>query len=58
MPWYWSDDLAPVLVSLEAIDGDTADRLVTSPAAYRRPESNIEDAALGLLDDGEIPLAA
>jgi hypothetical protein len=58
MPWYWSDDVARVLLADGRIDPDTAARLTTTPVAIRRPETDVQSAALGLQDDGEIPLAA
>jgi hypothetical protein len=58
MPWYWSDDVARVLLADGRIDPDTASRLITVPVAIRRPEPDVRSAAQGLQDDGEIPLAA
>ena len=58
MPWYWTDDLAQVLVSDGMISQVTASELTISPVAYRRDETTIEAAAKALLDDNEIPLAA
>jgi hypothetical protein len=58
MPWYWSDDVARVLLADGRIDPDTAARLISAPVAIRRSETDVQSAALGLQDDGEIPLAA
>lgn len=58
MPWYWTDDLARVLVTDGNINEKTALVLAAQPVAIRREESTIEAAAIGLLDDDEIPLAA
>ena len=58
MPWYWSDDVARVLLADGRINSDTAASLITTPVAIRRPEADVESAAHGLQDDGEIPLAA
>ena len=58
MPWYWSDDLVRTLVSKGALESETAALSFAQPVAFRRDESTIEEAAEGLLDDGEIPLAA
>lgn len=58
MPWYWTDEVAPILVSNGAIDHSTAQGLIATPVAYRSEHDTIEAAAAELLDDGEIPLAA
>jgi hypothetical protein len=59
MPWYWSDDLARVLLAAGKIEPRLADRLVRTPVGIRRPELDVETAALALQDDdNEIPLAA
>jgi len=58
MPWYWTDDLAQVLVSDGMISQVTASELTVAPVAYRRDETTIEAAAKALLDDDEFPLAA
>lgn len=58
MPWYWTDDVAPVLVANGRINADTAATLIAMPVAHRSEHLTIEDAARDLLDDGEIPLAA
>ncbi len=58
MPWYWSDDVARFLLAGGRIDPGPAEQLIRTPVAMRRPEADLESAALGLQDDGEIPLAA
>lgn len=58
MPWYWTDDVAPVLVADGSITDDIAAVLIAMPVAYRSERDTVEDAARELLDDGEIPLAA
>jgi hypothetical protein len=58
MPWYWSDDVARVLLAAGRLDPDLADQLARMPVAMRRPEADLETAALALQDDNEIPLAA
>lgn len=58
MPWYWSDDVVRMLTAEGRIQPDLAASWVSQPVAFRRDEATIEDAAAGLLDDGEIPLAA
>lgn len=57
MPWYWSDEIAPVLVADGSIDADAAADLVAVPVAHRSEHETIEDAARELMDDGEIPLS-
>ena len=58
MPWYWTDDLARALIEAGRLTVDAAGSLMSVPTAIRREESSIEAAALALLDDDEIPLAA
>jgi hypothetical protein len=58
MPWYWTDEVAPLLVADGAIDPDAAAGLIALPVAYRSEHDTIEDAARDLLEDDEIPLAA
>ena len=58
MPWYWSDEVAPLLVANGSIGDDVAANLVAIPVAHRSEQDSIEEAAKELLDDGEIPLAA
>jgi len=58
MPWYWTDEVAPVLVANGSIDERDAAEMIAIPVAYRSEHESIEDAAKELMDDGEIPLAA
>ena len=58
MPWYWTDEVAPVLVANGSIDAEIASSLVALPVAHRSEHDNVEDAAKELMEDGEIPLAA
>lgn len=58
MPWYWTDDVARLLVSKGSIDESTAASLIAIPVAHRSEHDSVEDAAQDLMDDGEIPLAA
>jgi hypothetical protein len=58
MPWYWSDDIARVLVVSGKIDKSAAAPLISAPVAFRSEASTIEAAIDTLLDDDEIPLAA
>ena len=48
MPWYWSDDVARFLLAAGKIDLGTADQLVRAPVAVRRPEPDLETAALAM----------
>lgn len=58
MPWYWSDDVAAVLVAQGQLDAESAAGVIVMPVGYRSERATIEEAARDLLDDGEIPLAA
>jgi len=58
MPWYWTDEVARVLVANGTIDAEVAANLVSVPVAHRSEQENIDDAAKELMDDGEIPLLA
>lgn len=56
MPWYWTDEVAPVLVASGSIDSTTAAELSCLPVAYRSEKTTLEEAARELMEDGEIPL--
>ncbi|HZD23149.1 MAG TPA: hypothetical protein VE569_07065 [Acidimicrobiia bacterium] len=58
MPWYWTDEVAPVLVANGVIEEAVAAELIALPVAHHSAHETIEDAAKELVDDGEIPLAA
>jgi hypothetical protein len=58
MPWYWTDDLARMLLTAGRISEDEAARLIAQPVAIRRSEAHLEEAAEACAEDGEIPLAA
>lgn len=58
MPWYWTDEVAPVLVADGSIDAEVAATLTALPVAHRSEQDSVEEAAKELMDDGEIPLAA
>lgn len=58
MPWYWTDEVAPVLVAKGSIDEDAAASMISLPVAHRSERDTVEDAAQELMDEGEIPLAA
>jgi hypothetical protein len=58
MPWYWTDEVAPVLVANGSITDEVAAGLIAIPVAHRSEHDKVEDAVRDLLDDGEIPLAA
>jgi hypothetical protein len=57
MPWYWTDEVAPVLVANGSIDADIAVSMASTPVAHRSERETIEEAAQELMDDGEIPLS-
>jgi hypothetical protein len=58
MPWYWTDEVAPVLMAKGCIDEDAAATMISLPVAHRSQHDNVDDAAQELMDEGEIPLAA
>lgn len=58
MPWYWTDDLARNLRELGSVPEEVASRFEAMPVAIRREEPTIEAAALAIIEDDEIPLAA
>ena len=58
MPWYWTDEVAPLLVAKGSIGSDEAASLLARPIAFRSERATAEEAAQELVDDGEIPLAA
>jgi hypothetical protein len=58
MPWYWTDEVAPVLIAKGSIDEDAAAQLIALPVALRSDRDKVDDAAQELMDEGEIPLAA
>lgn len=58
MPWYWTDEVASVLVAAGSIDAEVAADLISLPVAHRSEHDTVEEAAKALMDDGEIPLAA
>jgi hypothetical protein len=58
MPWYWTDEVAPVLIADGSIDTEVAARLTLLPVAHRSEHDTVEEAAKELMEDGEIPLAA
>lgn len=58
MPWYWTDEVAPVLVANGTIDEPVAAVLIALPVAHRSEHESLEDAVKELMDEGEIPLAA
>lgn len=58
VPWYWTDDIARALIEAGRMTVDAAGPLMSVPSAIRREEPTIDAAALAMLDDDEIPLAA
>jgi hypothetical protein len=58
VPWYWTDDIARALIEAGRLTVDAAGPLMSVPTAIRREEPTIDAAALAMLDDDEIPLAA
>lgn len=58
MPWYWTDEVAPVLIANGSIGSEVAATLISLPVAHRSEHHTVEEAAKQLMEDGEIPLAA
>lgn len=58
MPWYWTDEVAPILVANGSVDPEVAAVMIAVPVALRSEHDTVEEAARELMDDGEIPLAA
>lgn len=58
MPWYWTDDVAHVLVAKGTLEAVEAAEMITFPVAHRSERDTVEEAARELAEDGEIPLAA
>ena len=58
MPWYWTDDIADFLQASKLVSEEMSSALKAALVAVRRDEPTLEGAALGMLDDEEIPLAA
>ncbi|MGD2102506.1 MAG: hypothetical protein PVG83_09750, partial [Acidimicrobiia bacterium] len=58
MPWYWSDEVAIVLQSSGRLDAETAAALIATPVAFRRDAETLEEVAIELAEEGEVPLAA
>jgi hypothetical protein len=58
MYWYWSDDIAKVLLDSEKIEEQLATIIGSRMVAFRSSRTAILEAAEALLDDEEIPLAA
>jgi hypothetical protein len=58
LPWYWTDEIADTLVRLGRLDEATLPRSGVMPVGLRRSEDTLEEAAVELHEEGEIPLAA
>ncbi len=58
MPWYWTDDIAEFLQDDQSTPEEVVARLRSVPTGVRRTEESLEAAAVGMLEDDEIPLAA
>jgi ABC-type proline/glycine betaine transport system permease subunit len=58
MPWYWTDEVAPVLVANGTISAEVAAALIAMPVALRSEHTDVDEATQELVEDGEIPLAA
>jgi hypothetical protein len=58
VPWYWSDDIARVLLEGGKIQPADALLMSATPVAYRSETASLAQAVEALLDDEEVPLAA
>ncbi len=58
MPWYWSDEIAQILVERGSMNTTDAGSLIAMPVAFRSDEASIQKAIDQLIEDDEIPLAA
>jgi hypothetical protein len=62
MPWYWTDDLAHILIERGTVEKARLTGWIVSPVAVRRDEVSAEDVAGDLLaeedDDGPSTWAA
>ncbi len=58
MPWYWSDDIARVLLDRGKLPPSAASTMLAAPVAFRSDLDTIEEAIDSLLEDDEIPLLA
>lgn len=58
MHWYWSDDVAQILLSQNKISPKVALSMTATPIGYRSDHESIEAATDQLVEDDEIPLAA
>ncbi len=58
MPWYWSDDIARLLLERGLISADRARDLTRRPVAWRSAEETLEKAAESFDDDDEVAPAA
>lgn len=58
MYWYWTDDIAKVLLENHRIDAKLAESIAVRRVAYRSTHTSLLEAAEALLDGEEVPLAA
>ncbi len=60
MPWYWTDDLARILIDTGKVSEQRVSSWLTAPMAIRSDDSDSETVADSLLDgeEGEPPTAA
>ena len=54
LPWYWTDELAETLGRINKTPPQSS---TTQPIGIRRAEPTLEEAAVALAEDGELPLA-
>lgn len=62
MPWYWTDDLARILIDTGKVSESRVAGWLSAPVAIRRDEESSETVATSLLtgdgDEGEPPSLA
>lgn len=58
MPWYWTDDVARILLADSRLDPETAQNMLNLPVAFRSEHDTLDDAARELAEEAEVPLAA
>ena len=58
LPWYWTDEIYETLDRHDRLGKDGVERPNAMPIGIRRAEITLEEAAMALEEDGEIPPAA
>lgn len=53
MPWYWTDDLAHLLIDAGAVDRARVSGWLVAPVAIRSGDEDVESVARSLLEDSD-----